>query len=354
MNTSSTTSTNKDDGDTKTSLTLASASRFPLMRRVDQHFTLQSKLENYGEEISRVSGRNKTALASLGSQERRIREMQALLRGESSSSDNYQVDTNNNISQQRQQHEQQSGSSENKNNDMLVRQIHSSMPVDNTDESDNVIATSSATQESNDYQIKSVPSPPINFCVTLISHDSFTAVWDTNNNDEQTIVDNEIKYSYSTTKDDGDDQQQVQISCSRRCMKQPNRWHQVDNLQPNTCYNNIAIRCRNSIGWSEFSNPINSIATSVKDENHDKRRKRFLYRIGHIEQSISSLEAARQKLPAEQVLLARNMARMQDRIDELDTEIERVTSHVGIDLLSSHLLHGAEQVRDCLLPLHDK
>ena len=85
MNTSSSTSSNKGDDDTNTSLTLANASRFPLMRRVDQHFTLQSKLENYGEEISRVSGRNKTALASLGSQERRIREMQALLRGESSS-----------------------------------------------------------------------------------------------------------------------------------------------------------------------------------------------------------------------------------------------------------------------------
>jgi len=110
----------------------------------------------------------------------------------------------------------------------------------------------------------------------------------------------------------------------------------------------VAIRCRNSIGWSEFSNPINSITTTSKDENHDKRRKRFLYRIGHIEQSIQSLEAARQKLPAEQVLLARNMSRIQDRIDELDSEIERVTSHVGNDLLSSHLLHGAEQVRDCV------
>ena len=61
MNTSSKIS-NKDDDATNTSLTLASASRFSLMRRVDQHFTLQSKLENYGDEISRVSGRNKTAL----------------------------------------------------------------------------------------------------------------------------------------------------------------------------------------------------------------------------------------------------------------------------------------------------
>ena len=349
MNTSSTSSTNKDD--TNTSLTLANASRFPLMRRVDQHFTLQGKLENYGEEISRVSGRNKTALASLGSQERRIREMQALLRGESSST-NEQV-TNKDTSQQR--HKQQSGALESNSNDTLVRQTREpiSMAYDSSaDESDNIIATSSATHESNNYQITSVPSPPTNFRVTNIYHDSFTAVWDTNN-DQQTIVDYEIKYSYSssnTTEEGGDDQQQVQMSCSRWCMKQPvpnNGRHQVENLQPNTRYNDIAIRCRNSIGWSEFSNSINSIATTSKDENNDKRRKRFLYRIGHIEQSISSLEAARQKLPVEQVLLARNMSRMQDRIGELDSEIERVNSHVGKELLSSHLLHGAEQVRDC-------
>ena len=348
MNTSSKIS-NKDDDATNTSLTLASASRFPLMRRVDQHFTLQSKLENYGDEISRVSGRNKTALASLGSQERRIREMQALLRGESSPTDDHQVDTNNDISQQ---HHVQSVTSE-KKNDVLARQTHQSMTHDsNADESDNVIATSSATHESNDYQITSVPSPPTNFRVTNITHDSFTAVWDANNDDQQTIVDYEIRYSYSTsTTEEGGDDQQVQISCSRLCLKQPvpnNGRHQVDNLQPNTQYTDIAIRCRSSVGWSEFSNSINSITTTSKDEDHDKRRKRFLYRIGHIEQSISSLESARQKLPAEQVLLARNMSRMQDRVDELDTEIERVTSHVGNDLLSSHLLHGAKQVRDCV------
>ena len=335
MNTSSSTTSDKDDDDTNTSLTLANASRFPLMRRVDQHFTLQSKLENYGEEISRVSGRNKTALASLGSQERRIREMQALLRGESSSSDDHQTDTNNDISQQ--QYDQQSGTTtENNNDDALVRQSHQSMTHDSSaDESDNLIGTSSATVDvTSNNQNTSVPSPPINFRVTQISHDSFTAVWDTNN--QQTIVEYEIKYSYSSTiEEGGDDQQQVQISCSRWCMKQPvpnNGRHQVDNLQPNTRYDDISIRCRNSVGWSDFSNSISSITTTLKDENHDKRRKRFLYRIGHIEQSISNLEAARQKLPAEQVLFARNMSRMQDRIDELDSEIERVTSHVDNEL----------------------
>ena len=348
MNTSSTTTTNKDDDDTNTSLTLANASRFPLMRRVDQHFTLQSKLENYGEEISRVSDRNKTALASLGSQERRIREMQALLRGESSSSDEHQVlDTNNDISQQ---HHVQNDTTTENDNDTLVRQSHqSSMIYDSSAvESDNIIATSSV------IQITSVPSPLINFRITQISHDSFTAVWDTNNGDQQTIVDYEIKYSHSTSSiegEGGDDQRpQVQISCSRWCMKQPlpsNGRHLVENLQPNTRYNDIAIRCRSSVGWSEFSNSINSITTTSKDENHDKRRKRFLYRIGHMEQNSQSLEVARQKLPAEQVLLARNMSRMQDRIDKLDSEIERVTSLVGNDLLSSHLLHGAEQVRYC-------
>ena len=55
------------------------------------------------------------------------------------------------------------------------------------------------------------------------------------------------------------------------------------------------------------------------------------------------MSIARQKIPAEQVLLARNMSHMQNRIEELSREVERVVSHDGNELLSSHLLHGSDQ-----------
>ena len=80
-----------------------------------------------------------------------------------------------------------------------------------------------------------------------------------------------------------------------------------------------------------------------QSQTTDNRRSKFLYRIRHIEGTIQSLEAARQKIPAEQVLLARNMSHMQNRIEELSREIERVVSHNGNELLSSHLLHGSDQ-----------
>ena len=44
------------------------------------------------------------------------------------------------------------------------------------------------------------------------------------------------------------------------------------------------------------------------------------------------------------MLLARNMAAAQKRILCLNEEIERVVSHEGNTMLSSHLLHGAIQV----------
>ncbi len=79
------------------------------------------------------------------------------------------------------------------------------------------------------------------------------------------------------------------------------------------------------------------------DEDHSTRRRKFIQRIGHLEQSIQSLEAAREQLPAQQVLLARDLSREQDRVLELNKEIERVVSHNGNELMSSRLLHGVSQ-----------
>ena len=61
-----------------------------------------------------------------------------------------------------------------------------------------------------------------------------------------------------------------------------------------------------------------------------------------IHQTIESLDERMRDIPREQVLLARDMANTQDRILELNVEIERVVSHNGDDV-SSRLLHGTQQ-----------
>ena len=60
------------------SVTHLQASRYPLLRRFDQQFTLETKFNDYESEISRVTNLNKVPLSSLGNQERRSKELQAL------------------------------------------------------------------------------------------------------------------------------------------------------------------------------------------------------------------------------------------------------------------------------------
>ena len=81
------------------------------------------------------------------------------------------------------------------------------------------------------------------------------------------------------------------------------------------------------------------------DEDFENRRSKFIYRIGYIEQSIESLEATKQQIPAQQLLLAQKMSQTETRMFELNEEIERVVSYQGNTQFSSHLLHGASQVR---------
>ena len=351
------TMTSSNDGDDDTSLTLASASSYPILRRVDQQFVLENKLADYGQEISRVSGKNKTALAAISSQERRILEMQARLRGSSVLSNQQTVvpSANNTIAQHRKQDPRintiNNVVADNTKRQLNTKQIEPDNSYLRNEVTSNAIITSSADKSSSNHVDSVLDSPPTNLRISKVGHDSFTVEWDDNH--DKTIIDYEIKYSYSFKGEE----KQVLLSCSRWCLKEPLPHGRctVQNLEPNTQYRDIAVRCRRNQqqnndalqqeritnGWSNFSNSVKCITTNQKDE--DNRRSKFLYRIRHIEETIQSLEVARQKIPAEQVLLARNMSHMQNRIEELSREIERVVSHDGNELLSSHLLHGSDQ-----------
>ena len=317
---------------------LANASRYPLLRRADQHFQLQSKLENYSDEISRISIKNKSALASVDSLERRISEMQMSLhcRDLSSSSTTVSVDAD-------------------RTNDvgghMATKQTRGRDELEDH-QSGNAISSNATISSSADtvsdktnHQIITAPTAPTNVRITEVGHDYFIVEWDKYH--DQTIVDYEIRYSHSTAGAGDEKQvQSQQISCSRWCLTQPipERRYKVENLQPATQYRDIAIRRRNCVGWSEWSGQmiIAELTTAPLDEDRAKRRRQFIFRIQHLEQSIQKLELAKQKIPKEQVLLARNMSRLQDRIDELECEIERVISHDGKAFINFSL-HGSDQ-----------
>ena len=265
-----TTQSDTDDAEinTQASVTLANASRYPLMRRLDAHWKLEGVFAQYDKEICRVSGLNTSALASLGYQERRLREMQSVLRSSSS----FQTDSTpeNSISHRNSKPRaaDNDGFGTDVNDRIDVGTCNQTIPT-NFD-SPSIDKATSAHMRCNFFDntnkaspVTSVPDAPINFIATEITSDSFTAVWNESHNDEA-IIDYEIRY-FCTVEGK---EKEVTTSCSRWCLKRPlpiGRFV-VQNLVPSTEYRNISIRRRNARGWSELSNPINCLTMTARGE----------------------------------------------------------------------------------------
>jgi hypothetical protein len=274
-----TTQSNTDDAeiDTQASVTLANASRYPLMRRLDAHWKLEGIYAQYDKDICRVSGMNTAALAALEYQERRLREMQSLLWSSSTCQTNSpnagQVigpRAENSISHRnsKQRTTAKDGHVTDVNGRIDVGTCCQTIPT-NFD-SPSIDKATSAHMKCNfvDTTIKvspvtSVPDAPINVIATEITSESFTAVWNESHNDEA-IIDYEIRYSYAVEGKE----KEVTSSCSRWCLKRPlpNGRFMARFLAPSTEYHNISIRRRNARGWSEFSNPIKCLTTTARGE----------------------------------------------------------------------------------------
>jgi hypothetical protein len=246
--------------DSQASVTLAYASRYPLMRRLDAHWKLEGKFAQYDKEICRVSSMNTAALASLGHQERRLREMQSLLRSSPSCQTNSTPE--NNISHRNSTDED--GHVADVKDEIGVGTCIETIPTNFV--SPSIDATMTCTfvdTTSKASPVTSVPDAPINLIATQITSDSFTVVWNHVHNDSS-IIDYEIRYSFTVEGKEKD----VTGSCSRWCLKRPlpSGRFVVQNLAPSTEYHNISIRRRNARGWSEFSNPIKCLTTTVQGE----------------------------------------------------------------------------------------
>lgn len=227
-----------EEASTDVSIKHLQASNYPLMRRLDQQFALETKFSDYQKEISRVSGMNKAALASIDYQERRVREMQASLR--SSSSNQTSVPDTNSIIHPEQKNVDQSGIVRGKNRSIrhhqrsglntIAGKSEQRTPVQNIAKAnlgrpivaENVFSPPSITVGTltKTNQINCVPDVPMNLCATDIRHDSFALSWDTtastNQTDhDKTIFDYEINYNCSVEETE----QEVLLGCSRWCLK---------------------------------------------------------------------------------------------------------------------------------------
>jgi hypothetical protein len=265
-----TTQSDTDDAeiDTQASVTLANASRYPLMRRLDAHWNLEGAFAHYDKEICRVSGLNTAALASLGYQERRLKEMQSVLRSSSSCQTNSTLENSISNRNSKQRTADNVGCATDANDRIDVGTCIQTIPT-NFD-SPSIDKATSAHMKCNFVDttnkaspVTSLPDAPINFTATEITSDSFTAVWNESHNDGA-IIDYEIRYSCTVEGKE----KEVTSSCSRWCLKRPlpNGRFVVQNLVPSTEYRSISIRRRNARGWSELSNPINCLTMTARGE----------------------------------------------------------------------------------------
>jgi len=267
--------------DTNVSVKLANASRFPLVRRLDAHWNLESQLRHYDAEIRRVSGMNSSALASLEYQERRLRELQSSLRSRKGNSPQTRVDTDEDKDDQNDADSSVPSKTNSPQTTTSILQRDSKQRVDADEDKDdqNDADTNAAVEEGACHQTKStpndspfiervvdVPDAPRNLRAIEVGHDSFTLIWDNADND---ILDYEIKYS-SLNLNEGS-KKEVSMSCSRWCLKSPipkGRFI-MENLSPNTKYHDIAIRRRNIYGWGGFSNHIQCLTTIAAGKRDD-------------------------------------------------------------------------------------
>ena len=347
------------DQDIDVSLRHLRASRYPILRRLDQQFRAEAQFAAYGEEIVRVGARNRVALSSLERQEERLRALRAALRssmGALPPSEEEAV-TGRVVRAESAEAPVVAASSdagagaigkEALAANSLFLQRTQAMTTDRCGKGLEHQTTSKTGST------PSLPEAPKNFHVTEIRHNSVAVRWDAIDHDE-TIVDFQVKCCYAVDNIET----QILHSCSRWCLKNPVPQGQftIENLEANTEYD-IFIRCRTCHGWSAFSNPVTCLTGDVgaaragpghtsdraADEARDGRRGRFLYRIAHIGRAIKDLDDARHAIPAQQMRRARHMAKVQRRTVELNDEIERVVAHGKDEPLSSDLLHGARQI----------
>ncbi|EED89759.1 predicted protein [Thalassiosira pseudonana CCMP1335] len=335
----------KDSSDDKALLHNLDANHYDILRRADQQFRLSAQLQQYDADVSELSLRNRAALASINNQERRVRQMQTILMSSSTSLEPTaklsqplsedrrdrvaQVEDVNTISVEGPPTEQKSTS---------PRRYE--IPI-STESLLDTSATRRLRQRKNPPF--ATPNPPTNLVVTSVSPNSFTLEWETSSTD---AYDYEIQFNYSSS--DGDIQ--VTQSCSRWCLKKPVPQGKfvVMGLHPNRQYRDIAIRCRNSFGLSGFSDTIESVYTfdAAVANDYQCRKRKFLYRIDHINQSIRRINQSKLDIPVRQVLLARKMSKTQDRILELGAESSRVMmigTATDNDIVSSPVLHGSRQ-----------
>lgn len=201
------------------------ANHYPLMRRFDQHFTVENKLHTYDSDISRLSALNKRALATIKKQEQRLKEIRNQMRPRVELNQRCNTEPTSVMTPSAEEVEPMPKNDEPKTvvltNHGDKRQFESNILVGKRDEE----------LESPEIETLNEVVPKVN--VASVGHDSFTLEWEVDTScNLDNIYDVEIRYSYTVSGEE----KIVQHSCSNWAKKQ--------------------------LGWSDFTIPVKRIICS--------------------------------------------------------------------------------------------
>ncbi len=128
-----------------------------------------------------------------------------------------------------------------------------------------------ATDEEESISVR--PHPLRNLKVVAISFDAIQIDWDLPIfQGGEPIVDYEVSYSYTSLKKYSSKKSNSKykmvhrrVFCLKFCNKSPmNKPFVIDGLSASAQYIDVKVRCKSSVGWSDFSEPIKSVTTKGK------------------------------------------------------------------------------------------
>lgn len=220
------------------------------MRRVDQHFVVEKKLNDYTESIVRLSAINRNALSSIQKLEQRLKDLQASFqRRDDEDASIFCLPNNFKSSDDAEPEIAESGSAS------------SDSDLPNT-------AEAAATLDVNIHtQLPTRLEEALDITLADVTDNSFTLTWDSEKSNHLIgrILDVEIRYFCIINGVE----KCVQQSCSRWVLRRPipEGVVKITGLETNTECRDVSLRFMNHQGWSEFTSPINRICTSDLGKN---------------------------------------------------------------------------------------
>lgn len=268
MNSSLKITKNNGSDTSNSSLNNFFAGRYPTMREVGHHFKAKKALDQIESSMDNLVGRTKAELQISGSMNSQLQQSINDFGSTLEQTADQEIDKELNVSTSRREilstkyfvclH---------CNQKILNRCQREHFRIcDGVNRSKEKTDTNKCKDNQNVEIIAVQPHPLRNLRLIGVSFDAIKISWDLPIFDGgETLVDFEISYCCESFRKRAR-AKRVSMSCLRWCNKVPLCGNSfiLDGLSAATQYTGIRMRCKNRIGWSDYSTPIDCVKTGGK------------------------------------------------------------------------------------------